>query len=1575
MDLSKDTWEIINSYFKDTENFLVKHHIDSYNDFIKNKIPLVFKNYNHQKVFRFDKENPDISYIANIYYGGKNANKYKISKPIIINHQNGENKQMYPNEARLKNLTYGFDFFFDVDVEFTIKKGDKIILDNEPIHNNTFLKNIYLGRIPIMLHSDLCILSNMEDEVLNQMGECRYDPGGYFIIDGREKIIISLERKAENIIFLNKITDSNNKYTHVAEIKSISNEAFTYSRTVKLQKEKNGPITVRLGQNRPFLQPVEGRDVPLFIMFRAMGIETDKEILTYILGDLNTSLSKKMIKILHPSIVDPYIVDGEIYDKDSADAYLERLPSRAVAEGKDKISEIHNNKSHRLALLYQALQENFLPHCGNDFKAKAFFLAYMTKKLLLRILNLEDDTDRDNFCNKRIDISGFMLSTLFRDAFQQLQRSVKVEISRIYEFNFKEYSEEKFPYIINENNYFKIFNQEVFKQHFIDSIKRGTLGAKQGVVQSMERVNYYATLSHLRRIADPASGSEVTLSRRRLHTTQYGGICPFETPDGQNVGLRKALSMTALITFGISTDKIINLLTEFGLLKLNDLLLEQIVNYTKIFLNGNIIGFHKNGMYLYQIYKLYRRNGLINIYSSISFDNINNEIKIFTDNGRIVRPLYIVENNELLLQPKHIEKIKNNKLKFLELVVGFSDKKNMNLHHFISNEVNELKTLGINREKDDIISILKENQSVIEYLDTHELAFSLLTRKFDINNNDNENYTHTELHPSMSLGMCANLIPFIQNASSPRGIYASKQIKQGAGMYATNFKNRIDTSVHLLHYPNKPLTLGRLHKFLNNDKMGTGQNVCVAICHYNGCNADDGIIGNKTSVQMGLFNSSYFKMYEEVEKNDSKKNMSEKFYNPLYEANKEKFESELKENNENNDNDTSKLVNSELNYQYLDKYGLIKEGTYLEGNEVLIGKYLKVTNETNQEVISDISKKVKKDNVNSVVDKVYTTQINANGDRLAKIRTCQYRYPVIGDKMASRCAQKGTFGILLDKEDMPYSEDGIVPDLLLTPYGYPSRMTVNQFLEILLGNLASELGFFGLGSPLEPINPEQVNDILCDKLGLSDYGDRILYNGFTGEQMNVKIYTGVIYYQRLKYMVNDKINTRLSGHRENGIPMPGGAYTVKERQVVPGRALGGGLRMGEMERDVMISHGTMGFFKESIMERCDKFYVYVSSKTGELCFVNPEENLYFDASVDGPVNYQLKDDSTMSSSDSILGINVEKQTQTEFHRVEIPYALKLLVQELQGLCINVRIKADKLKLVLNMQKIEEDTLNLDTINEELLDDDESELFNEDEEESLEGDELVLDVENEEDEENNIDNTIDEDDNNIDKEQEGGAVTFNTNNELLKEENIQLGGTMNGNIIPGENMNMNMNMNTNNLIQENNHQLNMNQQNNQQNNQMGGGDSMDENYNEEMYQTTDFNREPSIMPNLNPDIDTNLNQSGGSNMILNANHNDLNRNDSNNNSNNQNFENNVIDLNLDGGGQNNINMDDTTEQKSPEIKTITIEGGSLNQFGNFNNVSSKKKKGISFTEKYDDFSIEKPNNNEIYSGSQVPNPFQ
>ena len=566
MNLETDTWDVINAYFRDTPNPLVRHHIDSYNDFVQNKIPLIFQNLAKLPPFiLIDNNDNNKTYEIKIYYGGKSSNKYSFTKPTIKLFPSGDIKQLYPNEARLKDITYGADFYYSIDVEVTVKLNGEIIegYDHVLLPSAPYLENIYLGNIPIMLKSDLCVLNTHTDEMISQMGEDPYDLGGYFILDGSEKTIVSQERKAENIIFLNNVPQStgSEKYTHIAEIKSVSDEAFANARTVKVQLETKGPITVRLGQKTPFLETNQNRDVPLFIMFRALGIESDKQILEYIVGNLDNTnntnyndLTNQMLELLRPSILDPFILEEEIYSKENAETYLVKLPSRAKQSLADEQeSATYTNKQDRnkvvkLSYLYATLNEDFFPHIttiGNVNKAKAYYLGYVTRKLLLLRLGLEKETDRDNFANKRIDLSGFLISTLFRNAFEQVNYRARVEVNATYNYNFAEYSDDNIMRIINESNFSKIFSSDVFKKHFNGELKKGSIGQKDGVVQSLDRLTRNLTIAHLRRIIDNVGGdkSKVSISRRRLHATQYGCVCPSDTPEGPKVGLNKCLAI------------------------------------------------------------------------------------------------------------------------------------------------------------------------------------------------------------------------------------------------------------------------------------------------------------------------------------------------------------------------------------------------------------------------------------------------------------------------------------------------------------------------------------------------------------------------------------------------------------------------------------------------------------------------------------------------------------------------------------------------------------------------------------------------------------------------------------------------------------------------------------------------------------------------------------------------------------------------------------------------------------------------------------------------------------------------
>ena len=1296
MDLENDTWEVINSYFRDIPNNLVRHHIDSYNDFIQNKIPQILSNTSkNPPIILIDKEDNNITYEINIDYGCKNHDNYKIAKPTVKNYPSGSIRQLYPNEARLKNLTYGADFLYSVDIYFTMKKNGVTILEHVPHPSNgstsSLLEDMYLGKIPIMLKSALCVLNESSGEMLSQMGEDPYDLGGYFILDGAEKTIISQERKAENIVFLNTVpqTSGSEKYTHFAEIKCVSDEAFSKARTVKVQLEKAGPITVRLGQKNPLLKMNNNRDVPLFIMFRALGVESDKEILHYIIGKLEGDLAIKMMELLRPSILDQYILEEQIYDRERAEAYLVKLPSRGQqTDKKGAFSEILKNKVTKLSFLYDTFNEALFPHIsstGNISKAKAFYLGYVVRRLILLQMGLEIDTDRDSFVNKRIDLSGFMIATLFRDAFDQMIRNVRVRIDEEYRFNYKQYSGENILNLINENNYRKIFSSERFKEHFNNQLKVGNIGEKKGVVQALDRKTRNLTIAHLRRVVDYVpTGGKVTIPRRRLHATQYGCVCPVETPEGQSVGMNKGLAIISHITFGCLTKPIIDLCINKGVEVIDDLMPLEVGNLCKVFVNGNWIGCHRNPEELTTIFRLYRRNGLINIFTSISWEKSVNEIKIYTDGGRFVRPLYIIENKNILIQPRHIKDLKIKTLTFTDLVSGFGKRKEE--YNYYDCRVKDLSVLSLHtgsNAKEELQIKLKETQAIIEYVDSQEFDTTLLSIGFNISPQSLLKFTHVELHPSMILSFNAHLLPFANYSFAPRVIFSSKQVKQGITTYAMNFNNRIDTNSVILNNPEKPLVMCRLHDVLGVNKFGNGQNVVVAVGKYN-YSQEDAIVGNQSAIDMGLFNITNYKMYKDNEMKDLKTGEEHHFYNPEYQSEIPEYPADL-------------LPKNRMNYTKIDKYGFPLKGAYLEKKDIVIGKYMKGKNEKGEEEYKDMSTDVKLGGEGSFIDRVYTYQTNEDGDRTVKVRTCTMRPPVMGDKFASRNAQKGTLGIVLNKEDMPYTEDGIVPDLILDPAGYPTRMTIPQFIEMLFGIMATELGLYGCYNAFDTVNIDQLNDILETKLGLTSMGNRILYNGYTGEQMESTIFTGILYYERLKLLVDDKINTRVSGERMNGIPIPGGSYTVKERQTVSGRANGGGLRIGEMERDALISHGIWGFIKESFIERCDKFIIHVSKTSGEISIGNPQTGQYYDNISDGMASYQLAEsvsNKNVINADNIIGLNMYNQKHMDFIQLIVPYTFKLLIQEMQGMCMNVRLNVDYMHELLTKNDESDDMLEL-----------------------------------------------------------------------------------------------------------------------------------------------------------------------------------------------------------------------------------------------------------------------------------------
>ena len=1207
-DFENNTWNIINNYFDNNSNYLTKHHLDSFNDFIEDKIPQTFAQYNPQIIYKeFNKDTESYKYETHIYYGGKEGDQIYIAKPILYKEDDSggeEKKQMYPNEARLRNLTYSSFIFCDILIEYHI--GGVGSSGPANIITKTFEK-INMGRIPIMLQSNLCVISGATMEMKKQMGECPYDQGGYFVVEGQEKVIVSHERKAENKLYI--VSSTETMFSFSAQIKSVPEESFMYARTTIVNvNATNGLITVRL--------PMISKQIPLFVLFKLLGVETDKDILEHILLNLDTIKADLFMEELRPSIENAALIT----DKNMAVRYLANL-----TQGKS-ISHILDN-----------ISTDLFPHLGENYTTKAYYLGYVVNKLLEVKLGIREPTDRDSFAFKRVDLSGFLLASLFRENYKQLQRDVKIAIDSEYRFNGNEYQDDNYSKIINSANIRNIFNSKVIADAFLKAFKIGTILNKKGIIQSLNRLSSVGTVSHLRRIN--TLGDMIMMGQRKLHGTQYGIICPAETPDGGNIGIKKHMSILAHITFGCSSAPIIKMLFDNGVVPIEDMLPIHLFNKVKIFVNGKWVGIHEDPISLHNTIKTLRRNGRINIFTSVAFNYIDMEITLLTDGGRCTRPLYIVKDDRLLAKKEHFTGAKDNTFTWDEFLGGF-EKRSDKLNIYNCDYTAPPSGAGA------AASVATDKGGIIEFLDTDESNSSYIAHGLTNLANDT-GYTHMEIHPSIMLGFLGYNIPYSNCSQAPRNVYGTGQAKQTVGMYASNFRNRFDIAAHVLSYPQRPLINTRMAKYSMANTLPTGINAIVAIGCYTGYNQEDSIIINKTAVERGLFRSFYFKTYDATERYESKDDIEDIIANPT----------KVSEVN----------IRREYNYSKLNEEGTVNEGDYIDGNDVIIGKYTK-----NKGEYIDNSVAVKADGY-GVVDKVFIDSMNTHNHRICKVRMCTSREPTLGDKFASRHGQKGVIGMVLNQEDMPFTKDGIAPDIIINPHAIPSRMTLGQFIECIQGKICCTMGFFADATPFTNIESEDVSDILEQKCGFMRHGDEILYGGILGKQLESKIFIGPTYYQRIKQMVKDKINVRNTGK-----------YTLKNRQPPSGRAVGGGLRIGEMERDALLGHGIAAFMKESLIDRSDSYDYHISDMSGMVAVGNNTANRFICPSNDGPLKFT--DDEYMED----VRLDMTNTEQAKIVPIRVPYSTKLLTQECEsmGICLRMIPRDDAVHAEIEVEPSE-----------------------------------------------------------------------------------------------------------------------------------------------------------------------------------------------------------------------------------------------------------------------------------------------
>ncbi len=1209
-------WKIIDKMFKENPQFLIKHHIDSYNNFFSKGIVNIFQSSNPFKYCAEPDKKLGYRYNAEIFLGGKNGDKIYYGKPMIVdkNQLGGEREHyMIPNEARLRNMTYAFTIHYDVLIEYTLyvkekdEKGNetgKILKKTPDMEGMTVLyEKIYLGKFPIMLQSDLCILNKLTPEVRFNMGECRNDNGGYFIIDGKEKCIMSQEGRANNMLYVKD--DFSEEYICSAEIRSVSEDASKPVRT----------LAVRIVRDQPSLSnhqikvtvPNVRKPVPLFIVMRALGVISDRDIIKHCLLDMNKY--EEYIDLFRPSVHDA----GYIFTQQAAINYIKTLTK---GRSQEHVLEI--------------LMNYFLPHIGElNFEIKALYLGYMVKRLLLVYTKTEKETDRDSYRYKRIEQPGMLLYGLFREWFKKQLDAIHLAIDKKYYWNNNEtnYSNENFKDLIglNKNEFFNIrLVEQGFKKAF-----KGNWGAdahtkRMGVVQDLTRLSYYYSLCQLRKTNLPlsADGAKV-VAPRRLNATQYGYLCPIHSPDGGNVGLHKHLSVSTHITSGCPMTPYINYLKKLKIKFLEECNIDYISKTTKIFLNGTWLGVTSTPLELTKIMRLHRRNNLINIYTSIFFDIKRNEVHICTDAGRPTRPLIYMFGDELSIERDDIlKRFEEDKINWQQIIYGFGNDKD-----YLRDEC------SIKFTKQEMTKLIG-NSSIVEYIDTQE-GEGMLLAKSQMNRGQymKNRITHAEIHPSLILSIMANQCIYAPNNPYPRNAFSCGQGKQAVSLFHSNFTNRIDKSSLVLNYGQIPLTKSRYFTYATKNQHPYGENAIVAIMCYSGYNVEDAVILNGGSLKRGLFRTTYYNSYEAHEEMENVGGAKETkiFINPM----KDNQVSRLKEG----------FDYSKLNEQT----GIIIENSIVDEKTIMMGMAV-----SNDEDLVDSSVKPKKGQT-GIVDKSYISK-NIEGKRIAKVRIRAERIPAIGDKFCSRAGQKGTIGIILPEKDMPTTADGIRPDIIVNPHAMPSRMTIGHLVETLTSKVSCIFG--GFTDCTAFVNKGPKHKILGELLTKQKYhsdGTEILYNGMTGEQLEADIYIGPTYYNRLKHMPKDKINYRARGPR-----------TALTRQTVQGRANNGGLRIGEMDRDCLIAHGLSHFISESMLVRGDEYKMAVCNKTGYIAIFNQRNNVYLSPMADGPIKFN-----NISQFETNL-VNISKFGR-DFSIVNVPYAFKLLVQELQTMNCSMRI--------------------------------------------------------------------------------------------------------------------------------------------------------------------------------------------------------------------------------------------------------------------------------------------------------------
>jgi len=1063
----------------------------------------------HHRLQRIIDEEPMIDvYLDNMNHIQVIFSQVYVDYPYIVDEKR-QIKYITPNEARIRELTYSSSVSIDVVIkEFT----------NHELKSEKVFRKIGIARIPMMINTSKCNLYNKTPQQRCVLGECQNDTGGYFIIRGKERVLITQERGNLNHVYIFK-QKSSIKYSHTAEIRSTSEEN---GHSIMIQMRLY-PVTHRITIVLPFFNQ-EISLASIFLIFGYGESDIDQLLQTLILNNDTHQISVILRKIKREMNI---IGSSE----------------KALQETSNYI--VHSMiKENRPEYISSILNIDMFPHLGitSTVLDKVRFLVFMLNKLLQTYIGHRAQDDRDHLNNKRFETAGYLVSELFRALYKRLVRTIEPQIQKKHDIST----------ILNRTSLitqglktcFATGNWGIPKSNYI----------RCGVSQILSRLSYNSTISHLRRILIPIGKEGKNSKIRQIHSSQYGFICPSETPEGHSAGVVKNFTLFSCVSTRMDSSHLHNLLE----MHFKDLFLDD--GNTFLLLNGRIINMVNDVQQFIQRFYEYKKSKLFPFSVSISYDEALQTLYIYSDDGRVLRPLWNLREYDWDSISYHVKQCKWSWGKLVD-------------------------------------------HNIIVYVDSYQLENSLVAMKIrDIT----PKHDYAEIHPSFMFAICTHLIPYVDHIQAPRITYQGSMGKQAIGVYASNNEVRCDTVVHCLQYPEKPIVHTHFSELLGYDKLPSGNNLIVAIACYGGYNQEDSVIFNQSSIDRGVFRCFTYRsiMTEEKKRNNNSHEIIEL--------------------------PDKSIQNSVYNYSKLNSRGIIDVGTYVGPNDVIIGKTV-FTHKKGITQKSDNSVVIR-NGEEGYIDRIFES-ITPDGYLMIKVKIRYLRIPEIGDKTASRSAQKGTIGMILRQEDMPFTSEGIVPDIIINPHSQPSRMTINQLLECVAAKGAVINGKYVYSTPFSQHSHDVVETLTNDLFasGYERYGNETMYNGLTGEMFKTKIFIGPTYYQRLKHLVGCKIHARDHGSVQSLV-----------RQPLEGRSKEGGLRFGEMERDCMISHGVSRFLNERLFDLSDSFQILICRSCGcipnqasRCCYCDKEDTIYL---------------------------------------VNMPYACKLLFQELMAIGLKIHFR-------------------------------------------------------------------------------------------------------------------------------------------------------------------------------------------------------------------------------------------------------------------------------------------------------------